>query len=103
MAVIANIYADPRERSFKCRVTKIARFKIKLFPKPGSNMGDVVLAVLTKVFAVRIDDSRSVVINPGYLLFVNRNDNDHAVLLCNLLHQLDGGTIGNLFNRVIPS
>src|SRR5690606_34902099 len=103
VAVVANINADPRDRRIETRIAEIAGTKIELFPKAGSDVRDVRLAILAEVFAIRIDNGGGVVIDARLLLFIDRDDEHHAELLRNVLHQFDGRPIGNFLDRLVPT
>ena len=72
MPVVANVNADAGERRVETRIAEIARTEIKLFPKAGSHVRDVRLAVLAEILAVGVDDGRGVVINAGLLFLIDR-------------------------------
>ena len=63
----------------------------------------VVLAILAQILAVGVDNRRGVVIDAGDLLFVDGHDQNHPVFASDLLHQLDGWTIGDLLDRFVPA
>src|SRR5229473_3580656 len=55
MPVVADVDADAGVASLKNRVTGVSGGEVKLFPKAGVAMGDVVLAVSAEVTAVGVD------------------------------------------------
>src|ERR1017187_7423613 len=63
MAIVANVDADACMLGCKDRIAKIAGSKVKLLPKSGMAVRDVVLAVFSQVAAVSIDHSGGVEIN----------------------------------------
>jgi hypothetical protein len=103
MPVVANINADPRKRRIKTRIAKIAGLEIKFLPKSGIDVGDVRLAVFAKIFAVSINDGGGVVIDARLLFLIDRDDDHHAVLFSNFLHQLDRRAVGNPFDCLVPT
>ncbi len=66
-------------------------------------MRDVVLAILAQVLTVGVNDRRGVVVDAGYLFLVDGNDDDHAVLLGDLLHEPDGWPIGHALDGLVPA
>src|SRR5687767_4140039 len=103
MPVVTDVDADARERGIEARVTKISGPEVKLLPETRIYVRNVVLAIFAEILTVGVDHRRSVVVNAGDLLLVNRNDNHHAVYLGNFLHQPHGWTIRNSFHSFIPS
>src|SRR5262249_14713934 len=63
VAVVAYVHANVGELRLEDRIAEIARSEIKLLPKTGSTVWDVVLAIFAQVFAVRIDYGSGVVID----------------------------------------
>jgi len=64
-------------------------------------LGDVVLAVLAEVGAVRVDDRGGVVEDAGLLLLVHRQYEDDAVLLRKCLEPLDDRPVGDLLGVLV--
>ena len=65
-------------------------------------MRDVHFSELAQVRPIGINHRGRVVINSRQILFVDRDYDDHAMLLRKFLHQLDGRAIGNLFGQLVP-
>ena len=60
-------------------------------------------AIFAKKPAIGINHSRSVVVDSRSINLVNGNDEHHSQSAGGLHHQLNRGTIGNLFRDVIPT
>src|SRR4051794_23824623 len=103
MAVVADVDADLRVGRLENGVAEVAGAEVELLPEAGSDVRDMVLAVLAEVGAVGVDDGGGVVVNAGLLFLVQRHDDDHAVLLRVLLHQLRSGAVGDFLDRVVPA
>src|SRR3954452_20802363 len=103
MAVVADVDADLRVGRLENGVAEVAGAEVELLPETGSNVRDVILAVLAEVGAVGVDDGGGVVVNAGFFFLVQRHDDDHAVLFRVLLHQLRGRTVGDFLDRVVPA
>ena len=103
MSVVADVNSDSRKRCVKARIAKIARFEVELFPEARRGVRNVILPILAEVATVRVNDSGGVVVHARCVLLVEWNDDDHAVLSRQLLHEFRGWTAGNLFDRVEPA
>jgi hypothetical protein len=60
------------------------------------------LAVLAHEAAVGIDDGGGVVVHTGHVFFVDRHDDNHAVLFRILLHEFCRVSVGNFLGSGIP-
>src|ERR1035438_8336039 len=103
MAVVTDVNSNTRKFCFEYGITKIAGSEIKLLPEAGMHMRNVMLAVLAQIRAIRIDNSRGIEIEARHLLFINRDDDRHAVLGGNLLHEQSSGSAGNALGQVVPA
>src|SRR5438045_8537640 len=103
MSVVADVNADPRECSVEARVSEVAGAKIEFLPKTRCYVRNMCLAIFAKIRTVRVDNGGGIVVNARLFFFVDRNDDHHAVLLGDLLHQLNGRPIGYLLDRFIPA
>src|ERR1700730_18098621 len=103
MTVIANVNSHPRILCFKNRISAIPRGKVKLLPKSGMAVGNVVLAVFPKIASIGIDHCRAVEIHAGHLFFVDRNHDYHAMFGSELLHHADGWAIWHALRQFIPA
>ena len=65
-------------------------------------MRDVGLAVLAEVAAVVVDHGGGVVVDAFLLDFVDGNDEGDVVLPGQVLHQPDGGAVGDGLGEVVP-
>ena len=101
VAVITDVYAHFAISRIKNGISKVARLEKEFLPEPGY-LWNVVFAVLAEIFAIRIDDSRRVVMDARDVLFIDRHDNDHVELSGIFTHQLSGWPIRNGFSGVIP-
>src|ERR1039458_236603 len=61
------------------------------------------LAVLAEVGAVVVDDGGGVVIDAFLFHFVNGNDQGDVELARQILHEPDGGAIGNRLGEIVPA
>ena len=101
MPVVTNIDSDIGVRCFEYGEAEITRLEVKLFPKSGLNLRNMVLAVFTEVLSVGVDDDRRIIVDPGHLFLVHRDDDNHVVLLRDFLHQFYGRPVGDwLYERV---
>src|SRR5262245_35090953 len=98
MAVITDVNTNARITGFKSGKSQVAGSEIEFLPESGEAMWDMSLTVLSQILAVRIDNCRSIVIDPGHLFFVNRSDNHHAMLSGNLAHKSGRWSIRYWFN-----
>src|SRR5687768_6374272 len=103
VAVIADVHADIRITRLEHRVAEVPGAEVELLPEPGRAVRDVVLPILAEIRAVGIDDSGGVVVDAGAVLFVEWHDDDHLVLLGDLLHEPSGRPARDGLDRVIPS
>src|SRR5918993_762398 len=103
VTVVADVDADASGGGVEHRVSEIARAEVELLPESWRHVGNMVLAVLAEIPAVRVDDRRRVVVDAGHLFFINRHHHDHAVLLRDLLHQADRRTIRDSFDHLVPA
>src|SRR5258708_2279116 len=103
MAVVANVNTDASVTSLKNGIAGVPRREVKLFPEARMAVGNVVLAVFAQITAVGVNDRGGVEINAGHLDFVDRDDEDHLVLLSKLLHGCDGGTVGDFLGELVPA
>src|SRR5215813_9476267 len=102
VSVITNVNTDFRELRLENGITEIAGPEIKLFPKAGRAMRNVVLAIFSEILSVGIDNGCGVVVNALEILLVNRDDQSHTVFFCNLAHHLNGRAVRNFFHHAIP-
>src|SRR5262245_47393451 len=103
VAVVAYVHANVGELRLEDRIAEIARSEIKLLPKTGSTVWDVVLAIFAQVFPVRIDYGSGVVIDALQVLLVYGDDQRHAVFLCDLTHHLYRWAVGDFLHHAVPS
>ncbi len=94
MAVVADVDADPADGRVEDGPAAVARTEVELLPEPPY-LGDVGLAVLAEVGAVRVDHGRGVVEDSRLLLLVHRQDQDDAQFAGECLEALDGRTLGD--------
>src|ERR1043166_2254511 len=102
VTVITDVHAYISILCFTNWIAEVAGLEVEFLPEAGRRMRDMVLAVLAEVGAVGVDDGGGVVVDAGRLLFVQRHDDDHAVLLGQLLHELRRRSVGNLLRRFVP-
>src|SRR4029079_89625 len=79
VAVVADVDTDLRKRGLEDRIAQVPRPEVELLPEPRLSVGDVGLAVFAQVFAVGVDDGRSVVVDARLVLFVY-GDHDHHLV-----------------------
>src|SRR6266567_2330197 len=103
MAVVANVDTDAGVARLKDRVAGVAGREIKLFPKAGVAVGNMMLAVFAEVAAVGVNNRGSIEIHAGHLDFVYGHDKNHLIFLRELLHCRNGGTIGNFLGQFVPA
>ena len=101
VAVVADVYADFAVLGIEYGVAGVAGLEEEFLPE-AFDLRDMVLAVLAQVGAVGVDDGSGVVVNAGHFDFVDRDDDDHVVLLGVFAHQLGGGTVRDLLGQVVP-
>ena len=101
--IVADVDADIGELRLEDGITQIPGFEIKLLPESRRAMRNVMLPIFPEVLAVGIDDGRRVVIDALDVLFVNRNDDRHAVFPGGLAHELNRGTVGNFLDHAVPA
>src|ERR1039458_928179 len=102
MAVVANVNTDLGKAQVKYRKTEVARAEIEFLPKAGGDMGNMSLAVLAQIGAIVVNHRGSVVVNPLLPTFVDGDDQRQMMASGLLLHQANGGTVGNGLRKVIP-
>src|SRR5206468_2766139 len=73
------------------------------FPEAGRDVRDMILAILAEVFSVGINHGGGVVIDACNLFFIDRHDDDHAMLLRNILKQFDGWAVRYFLDRIVPA
>ena len=71
MAVVADVHADAGVLRLKNRVAEVSGCEVKLFPEPGMNVWNVMLAILAQILAVRVDYCCGVEIQARHFFFVN--------------------------------
>ena len=103
MAVITNVDAHFRIARVEHGISEVAGTEVVLLPEARRGMRNVVLAIFAEVGAVGVDDGGGVVVDARTFLFIKRDDDDHAVFLRVLLHQLRRRTVGDALDGVIPS
>jgi hypothetical protein len=99
--LVADVEPNLAVSGVEDRITEVARLEKELLPEAG-NLRDVHLAVFAEVTSVRVDHRGRVVVHAGHVLLVDRHDDDHAVLLRVLAHQLGGRAVRNGFGGLIP-
>jgi hypothetical protein len=62
-----------------------------------------VLRYLPRYFPSASITAGGVVVDARLILFVDRDDDHHLVLLRQLAHQRDGGTVGHALGQVVPA
>ena len=103
MPVIANVHTQPSIFCFKHRISQVAGREIKLLPKSGMAVRDVVLAVFPKIVTIRVYHRCRIEIDSRHLLLVHRNHNHHAVFGRDFLHQLCCGAFRHALGELIPA
>src|SRR5580765_6637897 len=103
MAVIADINAHARVLRLKHWISKVARSEVELLPKSGMAMRNVMLAILSEITTVRVDDRSRVEVHTRHVLFINGSDDYHLVFRRNLPHKLRGWPIWHAFCQFVPS
>src|SRR3546814_6049093 len=101
VAVVADVDAEPAVGGVEHRPAGVAGLEEELLLEAG-DLRDVGLAVLAEVAAVGVDDRAGVVVDAGDVLLVDRHHDDHRVLLRVVLHEADGGAVGDLLGSGIP-
>src|SRR6185295_17458811 len=91
------------ERGIETRITEITGTEVKLLPEPWIHVWNVVLAIFAEILAVGVNDGGGVVVDAGQLFFIDRHDDNHAVLFGDFLHQPDSWTIRNSLHCFIPA
>ena len=102
MAVVTNVNADFAHAGFEDRITEVAGAEVEFFPESGIAVRDVHFSEFAEVGAVGVDHRGGVVVNTRQFFLVNRHDQHHRMLLRELGHQLDRGTIGDALGEVVP-
>jgi hypothetical protein len=103
VAVVADIDAHTGVARLEDGIAGVAGHEIKLFPKAGVAMRDVVLAVFAEISAVGIDYGGGVEVDARHFDFIDGNDEDHLMFLCKLLHVRDGGAVGDGLGEFVPA
>src|SRR5450755_2214717 len=86
MPIVANVDSNAGKFRFEHGISKVAGREIEFLPEAGMHVRDVMLAILAKIGAIRIDNGGRIEIEARHLLFIYRNDNDHAMFGRDLLH-----------------
>ena len=86
----------------KIGIAEIAGAEIELLPEARRDVGDVGLAVLAEVGAIVVDDGGGVVVHAFLLDFVDGHDQGDVMLPGQVLHQADGGPVGDGLGEVVP-
>ena len=100
MAVVTDVDPNFADSSFKHRIPVGARCEIELLPEPF-HLRDVLLAVLTQITTVGIDDCCRVVIQTWLHDFVHRQHEHHSQLFGDALEALGGRAVRNLLGVVV--
>src|SRR4051812_22335804 len=103
MPVIANVNAYAPDGRVETRIAEIARPKVEFLPKAWIHVRDMRLSIRAEELPVGIDHSGGIIVDAGLLFLINGNDQHHSVLLRDVLHQLDGRAIRDLFNGLVPT
>ena len=103
MPVVTNVHTDAGVARIKNGVAGVSRREIKLFPKTRMAMRNVVLAIFAQITSVGVDHRSGVVINAGHFDFVDGNNKNHLIFFRELLHQGDGGAVGDALGEFIPA
>src|SRR5690349_15855120 len=74
MTVIADVYTHVRITSLEDRIPEVAGAEVELLPEARRTMRDMVLTIFAEVSAVGVDDGGGVVVDPGAVLLVQRDD-----------------------------
>ena len=99
--VIADVDGDLAHTGLPDRVPEVTRLEVVLLVESGVDVGDVDLAVLAQIGSVPVDDRGRVVVDPGHLALVDRQDQHDAVLLGLLAEELHRGA-GDRLGKVVP-
>src|SRR3954470_10689007 len=100
VAVVADVDTDLPDLGVEDRPAEVAGSEVELLPE-SRYLGDVVLAVLAEVRAVRVEHGGGVVEDAGLLLLVHRQDEDDALFLGQRLESLDDGAVRNLLGVLV--
>src|SRR6266705_150474 len=103
MAIVTDVNADAGVTRLENGVACVSGGEIKFLPEARVTVGNVVLAVLAEVAAVSVNDRSGVEVDAGHLHFVNGNDKNHLVFFGQLLHERDGGPVGDALGQLIPA
>ena len=99
--VVADVDAHLADRRVEHGVAEIAVGEVVLLVE-ALDLGDVDLAELAEVAAVRVDHGGGVVERAAAVALVDRRDDDHAVSRRRLAHRPGGGPVRHRFRRVEP-
>jgi len=103
MPVVADVDADLGVGGVEHRIAQVAGPEVELLEKPRQAVRNVMLAILAQIAAVGIDYRSGVVVDAGGLFLVDRHHDHHPVPARQLLHQLDGGAVGNALGGLVPA
>src|ERR1017187_10003297 len=95
MAVVADVDADLDKSEVEDGIAEVAGAEIEFLPEAGSHMRDMSFAVLAEERAVVVDHGGGVVIDPFLFHLVNGNDEGDVELARQILHEPDGGAVGD--------
>src|ERR1039457_1550636 len=103
VAVVADVDADLDEAEVEDGEPEVAVAEVELLPEAGRDVRDVGLAVLAEEAAVVVDDGGGVVVDACLLDFVDGHDEGNVILLRQILHEADGGSIGDGLGEIVPA
>src|SRR5262245_9690037 len=103
MPVVADVDPDLSRGRVEDGVSKVAGAEVEFFPEPRAHVRDVMFPILPEIRAVSVDYGGGVVVDAGNLFFVNRHDEHHAVLSCDLAHSLNRRSLGDAFHHLVPA
>src|SRR5664280_336070 len=103
VAVVADVDADFDEAEVEDGEAEVAGAEVELLPEAGRDVRDVALAVLAEEAAVVVDDGGGVVVDACLLDFVDGHDEGNVILLRQILHEADGGSVGDGLGEIVPA
>src|ERR1039458_1903830 len=103
LAVVADVDADFDEAEVEDGEAEVAGAEVELLPEAGRDVRDVGLAVLAEEAAVVVDDGGGVVVDACLLDFVDGHDEGNVILLRQILHEADGGSVGDGLGEIVPA